>query len=85
MLQSDCPSAPHPTSERLPGFGSGRVPPPPPLLRAANLGSLLREEGDARRGAEAGKGTQQTDEMDAAGGAMVLAFSFFFRCVLPWR
>jgi len=33
------------------------------------------EEGEARQGAEAGKGTQQTGERDAAGGAMVLAQS----------
>ena len=59
---------------KVPGFGSGREP-PPLLLRAANLGSLLVEEGEARQGAEAGKGTQQTGERDAAGGAMVLAQS----------
>ena len=59
-------------------MGSGHEPPPPPLLRAANLGSLLVEKGEARQGAKAGKGTQQTGERDAAGGAMVLAS--VFRC-----
>ena len=49
-------------------MGSGREPPPPlPLLWFANLGSLLVEKGEARQGAKAGKGTQQTGERDGGG------------------
>jgi len=47
-------------------LGSGREPPPLPL-RAANLGSLLVEKEEARQGAKAGKGTQQTGERDSGG------------------
>jgi len=49
-------------------LGSGREPPPPlPLLWFANLGSLLVEKGEARQGAKAGKGTQQTGQRDGGG------------------
>lgn len=67
-----------PQVQMLPGLDSGPAPPPPLLLRAANLGSLLREEGaaagKARRGFGAGKGTKQVAETERAAGGGVMPF-----------